>query len=408
MWTRSADCDRAVRSGGVPFLNRVSVTTPSGAVVDIPHERVASGSVAITAAQGVRRTLTLSVVNTGIEWAALEPAGAWLSVSRGPLFWSGAEYLPMGRFRVDVEAMDYSDGLINLTCPDRWVVIQESTFETAERPRADTFIHEIVRLLQPGGTAVRVLTSRDAPLPRAGIVYTDSREAAIYGLAQVVGVDVAYAADGVAEIRDLPTHPRAVAWMVDHGQNGVLVSVDRSRTRQYSFNRITVVASSTSGAAPFLKFTVEDLDPTSPTFVNGPFGAKPKRISSDLVTSSQQAKAMATAALPRFIGLQSQVTWTAIGHPALDVLDSVGVVFGAQPGMNRVAEAHVLDTLTQPLDGSPMQGTCRAVGPATSDPALSRTYIDADAEAGSYTALNGRYASYTDLLAGRVKRGVQV
>lgn len=405
MWARSEAFDRAIRSGGVPLLNKV--TSQIGQGREFVH-RVDSGSVAITAAQGVRRTLTLAVENTGSEWGALEPAGAWVRVFRGPRYLGGlVEYLPMGVFRVDTEQISYSNGLINLTCPDRWVVIQEATFDDAERPRSDTFVQEIVRLLAPGGTPVRVLTSRDAELPRAAFLYGPDRAAAIYSLADAIGVDVAYAADGVAEIRDLPTHPRAVDWLVDYGQNGVLMSADRSRTRQYSRNRIRVVSTSTSGVPPFQPVVVEDVNPRSPTFVHGPFGVAPLSVSSDLVTTADQARLMGQSVLARKIGLQSQVTWTAIGHPALDVLDSVGVAYRELPGMSRTAEAHVIDTLTQPLDGTGMTGTCRAVGAATDDIGPARTYVDLDAEANSYQELDRRYATYADMLKGVLARGVR-
>lgn len=404
MWPRPDLWDRAVRSGP-RWATRLVVSWPDGR--SVPPLVPIGGEVQVSSAPGVRRTLSASVVDTGVEWDALEPAGAVVSAQRGLVFVDGSTaWVPLGVFRVDEQSVSVGDGQVQITAaPDRWAVIQDRTFESPEVPQEKTFVGELCRLLSVASPTVRVLSSRDRRLPASTVYADDSRERAIYQLAEAMAFDVAFAPDGVAEIADGPTTAAPTVWTFDSGSDGVLSSLTRTRGRQSTRNVVIVSTVATDGTYPFPPVTVEDARPGSPTYARGPFGRHPLRVESDVLTNEVDARFAGDAILARTVGLQSRLSLTAVPQPALDVLDSVSVVTPPQPGQPQVVSAHIIDTLTFPLDTGVMSATTRAIGPVDSgdgDATEVRSLLDVYRESPSLTAVRARFRSVRGIAQGRV------
>lgn len=370
MQPRSARFDRALRR---PHTAITAASVQLGTGDPLPL-RVVGGSVTISADPGVRRSLNVEIVNTGREWAALQPDGAIVYVVRGIVFADGSqEHVALGSFRIDDTSLAYSGNQsISVTAGDRWGLIQDQQFEVTTKPTRGTYVEEILHLMAVGGGGfARSTATHDQPIPSKGITYGTSREDAIYSLAQAIGADVAYSADGVAEVRDLPTVKAPSVWSVDAGQFGVLTDAQRDRTRTDTFNVIVVQPSAPNGKPLFAQVVVTDDDTSSPTWVGGSFGRKPRFIQSDLITTLAQAEHVGACQLAQSTGLHSQLTLASVGQPALDVLDSIDVVFPARLGMPVTVERHLVDSITFNLDGSAQTITTRAIGAAESPTGLS-------------------------------------
>lgn len=362
--------DRSARFDAALMNSHTSVTAAAvrvGTAAPIPLQ-VISGSVASTGDHGPRRSLTLEVANTGVEWAALQPAGAIVTVVRGISYGGGTgqEHVSMGVFRVDDTSLTWTDNQsISFIGPDRWGLIQDAQFEVTTKPTQATYVSEIAHLLTvAGGGSPLVTATEDQPIPAKGITYTTSREDAIYALADAIGADVFFGADGRPVIADLPTAKTPPVWTIAAGGGGTLVTASYEATRVDTYNVIVVQPSSTDGKIRFAQVTAADTNPASPTYVSGPFGRRPRFLSSDLIKTAAQAQHVAAAQLSQTMGLHSQITLTALEQPALEVHDSVRVNFPPRPGVPRSVQWHIVDAMTFSFDGSPQQLTTRAVGAA--------------------------------------------
>ncbi len=65
----------------------------------------------------------------------------------------------------------------------------------------------------------------------------------------------------------------------------------------------------------------QDLNPNSPTYINGPFGDVPVFFKSSILTSDAQANAIAASKLIFFSGRASQITMLGPANPAHDEED---------------------------------------------------------------------------------------
>lgn len=98
------------------------------------------------------------------------------------------------------------------------------------------------------------------------------------------------------------------------GQDGALVQVIDSKTRQGVYNSITVVMERTDGSAP-VRVTVQDVDPSSATRFGGPFGKQNKVIKNP---TAEDPLALASRLLRQSLALRR--SWT-IRVPHVPILD---------------------------------------------------------------------------------------
>ena len=103
-----------------------------------------------------------------------------------------------------------------------------------------------------------------------------------------------------------------------------------------------------------------DLNPASPTYVAGPFGSVPTFYSSPLITTTDQAAAVAASMLAQTLGKVEQLSWEQVTHPGLAPLDVVAVELP-----DGTTQTFILDSLTVPLSATDvMSATARStLGP---------------------------------------------
>jgi hypothetical protein len=190
-------------------------------------------------------------------------------------------------------------------------------------------------------------------------VFDGSVADAVLDLSKGAGLWVYPDRDGVWTVDDAPTVGGDTDWLIDASATGVQTSLDREKSRERTYNVVTVTSSNADGES-FTPWTVWDNDPSSPTYAGtdpvtfpglvSPFGVVPYLYSTALPLSSWEAYNTAVSILHRVIGLASQVSMGSVPNPAIDAGDTVSVLPPKERyDIARVLEQHIADTVTNPL-----------------------------------------------------------
>lgn len=174
-------------------------------------------------------------------------------------------------------------------------------------------------------------------------------------LAQAIGFEAFFDAAGTFVCRPVPD-PRTgdPVWQFDEAANPTVAEAERQFSSDQTFNDIVVVGQSTSTQNPFTAEAYDD-DPSSPTYVLGPYGRVTQRLTFSLITSQDQAQDTADAALFNSLGAADTVTLTVVPMPALEPGDIVKVVCSNI----RANGTYMINSMTTPLSpADPMQLTC--------------------------------------------------
>jgi hypothetical protein len=329
---------------------------------------VNGGTVSATARNRVRRTCNLTVPEALFPTDAsglITPYGTEIRVWRGIDYGSSQEEVPVFRGRIDdVDDRSRYDGTAEISCSDLGATLNDARFETPRAaPAGIATTAEIIALIReaiPGASILRS-GSRDGTVA-AGLSWDRDRGQAVDDLATSIGVDVWAGPDGTWYIADPTTVGAPAVWTLTDGQDGVVVSDQRTVSRRGVYSVVVVVLESADGSTP-QQVTVTDNDPTSPTYVGGPFGRIPRFYRSPLVKTIAQAQTAGRALLARSTSLTRTRVVTCVPNPTLEVGDRVDLVVGGQ------LEQHVVDTFTLPLatDSPAMSITTRLATPDPGD-----------------------------------------
>jgi hypothetical protein len=321
------------------------------------------------ATSGVRRTLSVTCPRVPGLWDALAPVGTELRAYTAIKYLSGGvEVVPQGVFDVDVQSLGYTaSGELKITAPDRWARIQRarflaprtSTVGATNRAQIATLLNEVT-----GGSASDEATST-ATVPAQ--TWDKDRAGAIEDLAKAASLDVFFDRSGTAIIRDFPTLQASGVWTVDAGPTGVMVSADRQRDRQLTYNIVVVIDTRNDGTAPLPPMYVWDNNvlsptyagpgsgasttpPTFPGFAAAPFGQRATELESPLFVNSAQQIAAGSTKLGLVTGLNAQVNAMSTPNTALDDGDTVAFTFPREKwDQPRKTERHIVDSFTVPL-----------------------------------------------------------
>jgi hypothetical protein len=215
-----------------------------------------------------------------------------------------------------------------------------------------TVAQQIAQLIRFGlgqGENVNVLATSQALV--GALVWSGKLDAAINDLAKSIGAWVFFDRNGVATVADLPTlTSTSAAWSVDASANGVMLTADRTRDRSKTYNQVVVNTQMANGAPLFAPVVVSDTNPTSPTYINGPFGTATYNYSSPLLTNATQALQAGAAILAQVTGINSSMALTSVRNHALDALDTISVQLPRERfDIPIPAEQHLIDKVVHPL-----------------------------------------------------------
>lgn len=155
--------------------------------------------------------------------------------------------------------------------------------------------------------------------------------AAALQMATTVGMDLFFDRNGICTLRPTPNPAKtAMSWIYsDQKSDNYGLMIDELQKIVVAdgtvFNDV-IVTGETTGTVDVYTGRAQDLNPNSPTYVNGPFGDVPVFFKSTILTSNAQAQSLADAKLRYFLGRADQLTLIGPPNPAQDEEDVVKVV----------------------------------------------------------------------------------
>lgn len=315
------------------------------------------------------------------EDSPIAPYGAELIIRSGILYPRGAalrthrtvneledeglaEMVPMGRFIiVDGSGSEREGNVTNLEFTDRAFLIDDMDHV---RPKdyggalAFDVLEEIITDPDPfvDGQMSWVVhidgSLENITLPR-GTTFDTGRWSFIQEIAQSIGAEVFFGRDGDCYIQPIPsidenTLAEDANWVISSGPEGVLVDLERTVTREDTYNGVVVVGSG-DGERPQPWAFVTDDNEASRTFYGGPFGKVVIREDMSDLTTDAQCENAAKGLLREGTGLQRTAEIDTFGNPAMDP----GDVLLIQPP-NGDDELRMLDGFTYDFASADMSG----------------------------------------------------
>lgn len=328
---------------------------PTGTVLEL-----LSGDVKLVGAQDVRSTIDCEVHGAGWEpkpGQLITPYGNELFARRAVEYGNGErEWVSLGYFRMNAtDQSPTTDSPIRISGSDRMVGIVESELLSpvsfpASATFADAFSALVLEVYPTASIEYDFVAATDQ-LGRAHFADED-RYQFLFDLANSRGKIMYFDYRGVLVVKS-PPDPTVPVFEVGAGTGGILISLARSINREGVFNAVIATGDAPDTNAP-VRAVARDMEPTSPTYWDGPFGKIPKRLSTPFITNTTNAADAASAELLKVVGLPYSADFSAVPNPALEPYDPINVKTDAG------IETHVLDTLTIPLTASaPMTGTTR-------------------------------------------------
>lgn len=359
MYSVSATFGQALRESHTVAVRLDAYLSGSLIASDIP---IVDGQVSVASGTGVRRTLDVTIADRTL-WDTLDVMGVELRPYRGIRYPSGdTELVPLGVFSLDAQSMSAGPGggIQVRSAPDRWARVQRAQFETPATAVATNQIRtEIVRLVTGAVSGITTITTATSTATAGPLVWEQDRAQAVADLATSIGAEAFFDVTGGLVVENAPLLGQTPVWTVDASPSGVMISGERLRDRARTYNVVVAYPSSTTGVSVYAPVIVADTDPTSRTYVGGPFGRVPYRYTSPAMTTSAQALVAATALLNRLKAVNAQLNVESVVHPGLDRGDVITVLTP-----DGTTELHLVDSLTIPLTvGGTQQITTRSSRP---------------------------------------------
>jgi hypothetical protein len=328
---------------------------------------ISDGSVTVTAKNRVRRSLSLVVPERYFPSEPtdlLAPYGAELRVFCGIDYGSSSEEVPVFRGLVDtVDSRKRYDGQLTVTADDLMAGVNDKRFETPRAAPSTTAAAAIATLIieaAPSGTTV-VIDPRivDAVIPE-GLLWDRDRGQPIDDLATSIAAEVWFDPTGIPMLRKATTLSDPPAWTLADGVGGTVVNDARSVTRKGVYSVVVVVIERSDGSTP-IQVSVADTDPSSATYVGGPFGRVPRFYKTPLPVDIEQATSVGLALLAKSTGLTRTRIVDCVPNPALEGGDRVDIDVAG------VIEQHIADSFVLPLGPGSMSMTTRSAKPDPGD-----------------------------------------
>jgi hypothetical protein len=307
---------------------RVQMFLTTGGVVDLEHT---GGSVTVDRAQAIRRTCSVTVADPALiprtPTDQLATYGARLRISRGIDYGDGtSELVPLGVFRLDSVDGDVSEGPVTLQGKDLSVIVADDKFVEPYKATG-TVVGAVTALIQrsiPDADVISLVT--DTPIGSRVFDIEADPWAGAQEIAAAAGAEVYPNADGVFVIAALPdlliTPP---VWAIEATEGGVYISANRAMTSDNVHNGVLARGENASENIPPVSYLAVDDDPTSRTYWGGPYGRRPKFISSSAYTTVNACAQAANAELAKAKAPNASGDISSLPNPALETGDVLRV-----------------------------------------------------------------------------------
>lgn len=324
------------------------------------------GEVSVDGKGAVRRGFTAKCIDPTGELtpenaaSILTPFGTELRPYRGVIYDDGTtEVYPLGVFRLSKTSVDDSVGgspAISIESFDLSRTISRNKFTSVYTVDADTNVIDaikgIVQLTLPDVQYNTISTSIQTSSPQVYDISSDPWDA-VTTLAQSLGCEAYFDYQGVLVIApptDLAALPSPEFTYIEN-QGCTMISLSRVFTDEPGFNGVIVTGESPGDELPPVRGEAWDMEPSSATYRYGAYGQVPMFVTDQVVTTEEDATAMATALLNAQLGFSSQLTITAGVNSAYEAGDVIEV----QRSRSHVSGLYVLDSFNIPLLGTGTQ-----------------------------------------------------
>jgi len=350
---------RQILAGPHRLVTRVEVWNP------LLNERIdpfgddgvpyGQGSISATLTSRVARVCSLSLDRSlfpADPSGLMAPFGNYLKIYSGVEGWGGPDYMWLvfvGRIN-DITMSD--PGTVSLTGIDRAGDVQDAYFGHPFQSATGTLVGQQFRTLVTGALPDATFGSFDdnAFIPTPNLIWENDRASACDSLAQTGNMFWYPLANGDFVLRQ-------VAWTVAQvplltltdGDGGTLLNWSVGYSRTDVANSIIVAGELADGSSPVYGFA-SDLDPASPTYINGKYGVKTQFVSVQGVSTAGQATSLANTYLKQSKALTD--TWTAQipSDPAMELGDAILLQGSIGNGQFRTSSIQTVTGFTLSLD----------------------------------------------------------
>lgn len=338
-------------------LTRENLAVSGGNIVaDVTADCRRQGTVDIVVDPNTSSDDILTVLNAVFDSEVVVKSG--LKYANGE-----TELIPQGTFMIWSAQIDYEQGdVITLELYDRAKYLAQTNLikmYDASGQTATAAIQALVTMGMPTATTVTFSPSLPIITLPGGTTYDGTNLEAILDLAEMLGAEFYFNTSGVPICKpktflSAATLPSASVFTADTGDDGVLIELGRTTSREGVNNGVGVYGGTSDSATPQVFAEVYDLNPASKTYWNGPFGKAFKRIDRPELLTNADCQAAAQAELDRSIGSASHSNFQILPHPGLEPGDIITLEY---PDLS--TELHIIDSIDFDFDEQSMQISTR-------------------------------------------------
>lgn len=330
MWKTSEAFDAALLQSSRTWSTKIEVLYGSTVVTTL--DTLISGYVGIDDV-AVRREchFTISdadgVLTPKTPSDLLTPKGTEIRISRGlwvtqPDGVSGYEYVPLGVFGlVEPQVRSHSDGVvIEIKGFDRVDKLRSLHFEDPWVVEDGTPVHVALAAIiadRMPDVSIRVTPSAWV-VPEIAFDRLSSPWDAIRTLCESAAYVAYFDQLGQAVVEPITEIETGITYTI--GASSVLMNVSRKFQPAEKVYSGVITRGQHPDYTP-IRAELWDMDPSSPTYADGPFGRRPYGVWSDTIVSNEQAAAVCADTLPRVSRMLQEVEITTRGHPGHEIYD---------------------------------------------------------------------------------------
>jgi hypothetical protein len=244
---------------------------------------------------------------------------------------------PSGGVEVEIAGADLARKISRNAWDKTYVIYEGTNYVDA--------IRAVVTNRMPGVQTNFVTTNVTTPRIFFGEQETNDPWADAQKMAKLIGCNLFFDAMGICTLRYEPDPELSKSrWEFEDSAQPTMTDLVRRISDENTYNMVIVTGEGTYNDVP-VRAVARDLDPQSPTYILGPYGVRPLRITSSLVWSYPQAQAAADAMLLKVKGATEAVELDAICNAAIEPSDVVTVT----RGKSKLAGRFVVDQMRIPF-----------------------------------------------------------
>lgn len=334
----------ALQSGVQTVISKVEMLNSTSLAVVSTISDIDDGSVTVDVNRQTRRTFQLRLTNADYVQTASDrfPLNSVMRVYRGLRYWSDSagttvdEYVLLGTFMIDrVEVfVERNMSVVTIDGSDFWKKIATGGFAYGQSFASGTHVNTVISTaavasgLTVDQLALDPLASWSSAKKQLGAPLSwepgDSRSDFIANVAKSFGLSIYFDVSGNLVSKQVVDPDTATeVWTFGSGESSVMLGITKTQNDLKLVNHIIVTGE--GSAAQTARAEIADNDPTSATYI-GTIGDRVMVVSSPLVTTNEQALALAVKTYIENALIDEEIKLPTICLPHLEGDDVIRVI----------------------------------------------------------------------------------